>query len=99
MKAFVIPGEVVGVYFKFREDAKLTPCLKLVHAVHRGGILVPDPDSFNGFALVICHGTSGTTGKYWYTFINHKGLPEQQDVMKLEKLDGEQLILESFIVD
>lgn len=91
MKIKVLPGEAVVLFIKAAGVERPCPMVAMVHKVHRGTIEVSEEKSHNGIAKIVCHGTSEAKGEFWYEYKDVALEENSFDVVKMTKLDGEQV--------
>lgn len=85
MKAHFLPNEKVVLFLKDHFDKSSKPHIIItsVLAVHRGAIVVPEDESLNGTAQIICHGESATKGEYWYEYKNAESKGVSLNIVEL----------------
>lgn len=75
-------GEVVSGFFFTNQTTPPAPMQAQVLGVRRGAILVPENESINGIAVILCHSAS-EDGTYWYEYTKKDGTAHSSSVAKL----------------
>jgi len=95
----IVPGDQIELLLGHEGTNEAYPVVAMVLRVHRGALVVPDPDSRNGLAKIVCHGDSGSTGEYWYEYVDNESKSPSLDVVKLLTINGQEVRVSSFIED
>lgn len=85
MQFYILAGENVFGKKKSRVSDTLLPhpFSSMILVVNRGSLLVPEAESANGYARIVCHQSSERDGTYWYEYTNKSGQGVSEDVIML----------------